>query len=327
MPAEARVYILEYTEMQRIGPDDSAMLLLAEQITILLLGTCDLRVLRHSDPDYKPQTFSEKSDDLSQDYARHVAHDAPSFDNDVHDDDVNVAVQGLADGDEDDGEAHDADGKTGASKARWRAMKEVAAQIQAIAKQVFAQVDCIPAIDRPTFAGFYKNIEGLNFHSPFSETYSRAVVTKIVVPRVMAIYRRSALLCREKATTKYVGRIGAKSPNRVEFYVHETFGPPHGAKVSMIFEFTEDGKPNPYSWVRLMHVVCQSDAERAKIPGIRIEWQENGQLKTQYLQTSHDPARFNDAIPGGIRAPGETIGLLNSLERKIVTQGRQAFET
>ncbi|KAK4554449.1 hypothetical protein LTR86_008303 [Recurvomyces mirabilis] len=274
----------------RIGPDDSAMLLLAEQITILLLGTCDLRVLRHSGPDYKPQTTSEKSDDLSQDYARQVAYDLPSLDNDVHDDDVDVAVQGLAGDEEDAGEADDADGKTGASKARWRAMKEVAAQIQAIAKLVFAKVDWVPAIDQPTFAGFYKNIEGLNVHSPFSETYSRAVVTKIMVPRVMAIYRRSALLCRVTATSKYVGGIGGKSPNRVEFYVHKTVGPPHGAKVSMVFEVTNDGKPHPHSW------------------------------------TSHSPARFNDAIPGGIRALGEAIGMLNLLERKIVTQGRRAFE-
>ncbi|KAK5681160.1 hypothetical protein LTS10_006922 [Elasticomyces elasticus] len=297
---------------------NESLLLLAEQVLMLMMGSYDERVLRHMKKEPAPVSAGNgTAEDAAEDLSRKLAEiDEPELDNDVNEEDLADAQGKTVD--------EGGEGK-GGSESRWRAMKETAAQIVTIANQVFQQVGWVPVLQRPEFGGKHGKFEGINIHSPLAEVQSRLIITKTVIPGKMIIWRKAAVKCRTKATTKYVGAIGGFAPGRKEFYIHKDQGPPSGTRVHLIFEQSLDG-PHPKSYARLMGVCLMSDADRASTLGIRIEWQEDGVWKTLYLQSEHSPARGFDTVPGSITALGISIGILNLLKRQVITQGRRPID-
>ncbi|KAI6913073.1 hypothetical protein KC318_g1836 [Hortaea werneckii] len=258
--------------LSELDPNERSLILLAEQLLMIMLGTYDERVLSK----LRSEQSSEGAQRISADSVfRDIADlQEPELDNTViKDAEIDLVEQ---DGEEEISEK-------GGRGARWRAMKDAAAQIMLAGGKAMAQVGWTPFLDRNFALNEHGRYTGLNIQSPLATTYGCVVWTRLNVPGGMEVYYRPSLQCRVKPTTKFLGKIGGKPPASVEFSCSSDIGPPDNTKVTFVCEITKDGSPHPYEWARLPTVCRYDDAKRARSLGVRIEWTENQQVHTMTL--------------------------------------------
>ncbi|KAI6853898.1 hypothetical protein KC323_g9101 [Hortaea werneckii] len=255
-----------------LRPEEETLMLLAEQILLLLIGSYDPKVLpRPQDSTASKLAAGETfdADEASRRIAEEVSGVQPggeTFAAQVDIEEEGRELQGQEDVDEAD--------KGAASKLRWKNMKTSAAQILAIATKALQHVHWTPMIKRPSPK--FGSYQGLNIASPATLAYTGVVYTRHTIPGQMQVYRRSSRQCKPEGRSKFVGKIGGPSPAGIEILTAANEGPDYGSRAYMVYEVTLDGKPHPKAWARLPGVCLYDDDHRAMTLGIRMEWEEDG---------------------------------------------------
>ncbi|KAI7083554.1 hypothetical protein KC356_g7468 [Hortaea werneckii] len=256
-----------------LRPEDQTLMLLAEQILLLLIGSYDPKVLPRPQDSAASKLAGSGAVDAAA-ASRRIAEEVSgvqsgeeTFAEQVDIEEEGRELQGQEDVDEAD--------KGAASKLRWTNMKTSAAQILAIASKALQHVQWIPMIKRPSPT--YGSYRGLNIASPATLAYTGVVYTRHTLPGRMQTYRRSSRQCKPEGRSKFVGKIGGPSPSGVEILTAATEGPEYGSRAYLVYEVTLNDKPHPKAWARLPGVCLYDDDHRAMTLGIRMEWEVDGQ--------------------------------------------------
>ncbi|KAI7502757.1 hypothetical protein KC367_g2043 [Hortaea werneckii] len=303
--------------LSELDPNERSLILLTEQLLMVMLGTYDERVL-------SKLRSKQSSEDVQRISADSVFRDIA----DLQEPELDKTIINDAEIDLAEQEGEDEISEKGGRGARWRAMKDAAAQIMLASGKAMAQVGWTPFLDRNPANNEHGRYTGLNIQSPLATTYGCVVWTRLNVPGQMRVFYRPSLQVRVKHDTKYLGKIGRKPPACVEFTCGLDVGPPDKTKVTVICEITRDGSPHPFEWARLPTVCRYDDARRARSLGIRIEWTENQQPRTMYLQSKNSPGlnRVPNFEPGAIASLGSAIAIINFLHQAEIVEGFRTFD-
>ncbi|KAI7197950.1 hypothetical protein KC316_g1931 [Hortaea werneckii] len=314
-----RRWIVVLCELNR---DDQPLLLLAEQLLVIMIGTYDdivLSKLHSKEPSTIPSLPPVNETMLHQLVAQDQEADVdPSVINPAE-----IELAKLISEEESISEE-------GGRGSRWRAMRDTAAQIMTAAEKAMAQVGWTPFLKRGS------RYTGLNIQSPLATNAGCIIWTRVEIPGKMEIFRRPSRKCLSKANSNYLGQIGGKPPACIEFYCEKDKEPPVDASVFLVCEITRDGSPHPEQWAHLPSICRYTDADRARTLAIRVEWVENNKWKSKYLHNKNHPAtnkkRANDpnaeeVEPGAIWSIGHAIAIINLLHRKEITKNFRSFDT
>ncbi|KAK5680638.1 hypothetical protein LTS10_007571 [Elasticomyces elasticus] len=295
-----------------ILPDaDYLLILLAEQILMILLGTYIAPFM--SKQDLSPPVGEVQAADpanLEAASAQFIPGHALTAAEEPYLDDVQL--------DEEDLNAVDKEDPTDDGRvAKFSVMKEAAIQLLVVARVVLSDVNWVPMTQRNTFGAQHGNCTGLNIQSPTSDCTAMVIYTKLRIPgEQITVYRRGPLTAGADGRVGVVPGSGGAS---FVFFVAPKFRPAKGTKVYLVFEVTTDGRRHPKSWTRLPKICAYTDAQRAGTLAVRAECQNaQGVWQSQWLQAGHVPARFSDNLPGSIAAIGVAIGVLNVLQRRAI---------